>query len=471
MSKTERIRKFFDRIAATNEKWLKRNWFYHEQLQSFYRSVIPKKQRIFEVGSSLGTLLQALHPQKGVGIDISTEMVKRARKKHPTLTFKQQNIENLQEKGVYDYVIMSDLIASLSDIQQALEKTATIMTDQSRLVVTSFNYLWEPILLLAEKLHLKMPVPLQNWLSNKDIESLFSLAGFEVIREGRFILFPLYIPIISTFFNKYVARLPLINHLCLVQYFIARKTPETGSNKAYTVSIIVPARNEAGNIEELTRRTPQLGIWTEVIFVEGGSRDQTRKEIKRIIKKYKNKNILLVNQGRGRGKGDAVRRGFVAAKGDILMILDADLSVDPEQMSKFYQAIRTGKGEMIMGSRLVYPLEKQSMRFLNVLGNKFFSVMFSWILGEPIKDTLCGTKVILKKDYEKIAANRKYFGNFDPFGDFDLIFGAAKLNLKILEIPVPYRARKYGTTNISRFRHGWLLLQMTIFALRKLKFT
>ena len=171
----------------------------------------------------------------------------------------------------------------------------------------------------------------------------------------------------------------------------------------------------------------------------------------------------------GTGKGDAVTKGIFPRDRRLLMILDADLTMPPEDLPKFYDAIVSGKGEFINGSRLVYPMEQQAMTVLNLLGNKFFSMAFSWLLGERVKDTLCGTKVLFRKDYERIAASRAYFGDFDPFGDFDLLFGASKLNLKILEVPIRYQERTYGTTNINRFQHGWLLLKMTAYGFLRLK--
>ncbi len=281
---------------------------------------------------------------------------------------------------------------------------------------------------------------------------------------------PVYIPFISDFINKYIVRLPLIKQLCLVQYVVARVRP-VKTKKDFKVSIIIPARNEEGNIENAVKRTPKLGKWDELIFIEGNSSDQTKKEIQRVIEKYKNRrNLVLINQGKGRGKGDAVRKGFAKARGDILMILDADLTMPPEELPKYYKVITEKTGEFVMGSRLVYPMENQAMRFLNILGNKFFSLAFSFLLDQKIKDTLCGTKVLFKNHYDQIVKNRSYFGDFDPFGDFDLIFGAAKLNLKIVEIPIRYKARTYGETNISRFKHGFLLLKMVLFASRKIKF-
>jgi glycosyltransferase involved in cell wall biosynthesis len=236
------------------------------------------------------------------------------------------------------------------------------------------------------------------------------------------------------------------------------------------VSVVVPACNERGNIEAVVQRTPSLGARTELIFVEGNSTDGTADEINRVIAAYPDRDIKLVSQGNARGKADAVRKGFAVATGDILMILDADLTVPPEELPKFYRTLISGQGELVQGSRLVYPMQRQAMRFLNIVGNKFFSIAFTYLLEQRFKDTLCGTKALFRRDYEQIADNRAYFGEFDPFGDFDLMFGAAKLNLKIVEIPIHYHERTYGTTNINRFQHGWLLLRMCFFAMRKIKF-
>lgn len=367
-------------------------------------------------------------------------------------------------------IVLINSVGVVEDVQKLFEKVWKASGPETRIIITYYNFLWEPILKFSEKVGLKKCQPLQNWLSGNDIKNLLYLSNLEVIKDGTMILIPVYIPYFSDFVNRYIARLPILRSLCLVTYYVARKKPEIEIKKDYSVSVIIPARNEAGNIENAVLRVPKMGKRQEIIFVEGGSKDNTQDEINRVIKKFGKKNILLVKQGKGIGKGDAVRRGFVKAKGEILMILDADLTVAPEELPKFYQAIRSGNAEFVMGSRLVYQPEKQAMRFLNILGNKFFSLAFSWLLDQQIKDTLCGTKVLFKKDYLKIAKGRKYFGDFDPFGDFDLIFGASKLNLKIAEIPIRYKARTYGTTNISRFKHGWLLLKMTAYAAKKLKF-
>jgi glycosyltransferase involved in cell wall biosynthesis len=310
----------------------------------------------------------------------------------------------------------------------------------------------------------------QNWLYIHEIKNLLYLADFNVAKTGGTLLLPLKIPLISTFFNKYIAKLPLIKRFCLVGYVIAdNNARETKKENKYKTTVLVPARNEEGNIEDILKRIPQMGNGTEIIFVEGNSTDNTYQKIEELVKQNPLKDIKLFKQP-GKGKGDAVRKGFENATGDILMILDADMTVPPEDLPKFYNALSSGKGEFINGSRLVYQMHEKAMRSLNKAGNIFFSNVFSWLLDQRITDTLCGTKVLFKKDYLKIVENRKYFGDFDPFGDFDLLFGAAKLKLKIIEIPVRYGERTYGETNISRFRDGMMLLRMCFFAMRKIKF-
>jgi glycosyltransferase involved in cell wall biosynthesis len=303
-----------------------------------------------------------------------------------------------------------------------------------------------------------------------DIKNLLYLAGFDVYKQNRQMLIPFRIPLISYLFNTIISRLPLINHLALNQYTMAKKMPVSKAEPTKSVSIVIPARNESGNIENALLRMPKFASHLEIIFVEGNSTDDTWEKIQSIQKKYQDQFDIKILQQPGKGKADAVRTGYAIAKGDVLMILDADLTVPPETLPKFYDALLEGKGGFINGCRLIYPMEKGAMRPLNVLGNKFFSMAFTWLLEQPIKDTLCGTKVMFREDYWRLVKNQSYFGNFDPFGDFDLIFGAYKLNLKIIDLPIRYAERTYGTTNISRFKHGFILLKMCLFALKKIKF-
>lgn len=470
-SKKEEVINLMDKLAPQRTVWFKKNRYYYNDLIRFFKHNIPDNSSVLEVGCGTGEVLASLNPGRGVGIDISEEMVKIAKEKFSRLEFYRMDAENITLSGKFEYIILSDTIGYFEDIQKAFKELKKVSTSETRIIITYHNFLWNPFLKLAEMLGLKMPQKRLNWLNREDIINLLYLEDFDVVKSGKRFLLPKRILGLAYLVNRCLAPLPLINRLCLTGYIIARPfAGETINNNLSSVSVIVPARNEKGNIKNAVERIPLLGNRTEVIFIEGGSSDGTLDEIKKVCSEYKGKLNLKYAVQEGRGKGDAVRKGFALTEGDILMILDADLTVPPEDLPKFYEAIAGGRGEFINGSRLVYPVEKEAMLTLNMAANKFFSLMFTWLLGQRLKDTLCGTKAISRKNYQKLIANRGYFGEFDPFGDFDLIFGAAKLNLKIVEVPIKYRARQYGETNISRFRHGWLLLKMMFFAMSKIKF-
>jgi len=460
-----------DRLASQRDIFQKRNSYYYDDLIKFFVYNIPDDSSILEIGCGTGEVLARLKPSRGVGIDISSEMVNLARQKFSRLTFINMDAEDMKLEEKFDYIVISDTIGYFSDIQKVFNELKKVSKPTTRIIITYHNFLWSPLLRLAELIGLKMPQKRLNWLNREDIVNLLKLEGFDIIKTGNRLLLPFKVPFFSVLINKYLAQLPLINHLCLVGCIISRPEPEAAAaDQLLSVSIVIPARNEKANIENAIKRTPLMGASSEIIFIEGESSDGTYEEIVRVANAYQGRCNIKYAKQEGKGKGDAVRKGFAMAKGDVLMILDADLTVPPEDLPKFYQAIACGRGEYINGSRLVYPMEKQAMRILNMIGNKFFSIMFSWLLGQRLKDTLCGTKVISRVNYQKLAANRKYFGEFDPFGDFDLIFGSAKMNLKIVEVPIKYRARQYGETNISRFKHGWLLIKMVVFAMNKIKF-
>ena len=461
------IKDYFDLLSAKRDKLKKRNKFYHSSIEKYYQYLIPKGSRVLEIGCGTGDLLYSVSPSYGVGIDFSESMVKIANEKYPALKFISQDAESLDLEEKFDYIILSDVIGLLWDVQKVIRNLRKVSDKSTRIIINSYNYLWHSLLSVGEKLKLKTKDPTQNWLSLQDIISLLELEGFQIIKTDRKILLPKYMPVLNYFVNRLFANLPVINHLCLINYIVARPIVEEKIN--YSASIIIPAKNEKGNIENAIRRIPEFADKIEYIFVEGNSNDGTYEEMHRVKSSYKNKNIKIIKQT-GRGKGNAVREGFDISSCDVLMILDADLTTPPEDLPKFYDALSYNRGEFINGCRLIYPMEKEAMRFLNLIANKIFGLIFTFLLGQKLKDTLCGTKVILKKDYEKLKENRKYFGDFDPFGDFDLIFGASKLNLKIVEIPVRYKDREYGSTQISRFRHGWLLFKMSYFAAKKIKF-
>ncbi|RJQ18886.1 glycosyltransferase [Candidatus Woesearchaeota archaeon] len=448
---------------------IRKNRYYYSQLIKYLRFYIPSGSSVLDVGCGNGTLLSALKPKRGLGIDSNRAAIADAKKRHPKLDFLNNKAEKFASTETFDYILLCNSIGSVHDIQTVLEHLKKNCHRETRIIIFHYSFLWWPLLKLAEKLKLKRPDGIQNWVGAQDVSNFLALSGYDIISQSTKIIAPLWIPVLSNLANKYLANLPLLNKLNLMHVTIARvPRPLTGDETS--ASIIIPARNEMGNIESAITRTPTLGTSTEFIFIEGGSSDDTWKEIQRVAEKYKQTHTIKFAKQTGRGKGDAVRKGYSLATNNVLYILDADLTMPPEELPKFHEQICSGRGEFINGSRLVYPMEQKAMRPLNLIGNKTFSLIFTFLLRQRFKDTLCGTKVLTRTNYNKIAQGRSYFGDFDPFGDFDLLFGAAKQNLKIIEVPIHYKERTYGDTNISRWKHGMILLRMCIFASRKIKF-
>jgi SAM-dependent methyltransferase len=460
----------WNEIADRNKERPTFSRYYHQRLSNVYRFLVFPGQLVLEIGCGKGGLLASLRPQLGVGVDFSLRMVQDAREQHPDLEFICADAHELPLSTPFDVIILSDLVNDVWDVQTTFEQIKHLSHKRTRIIINVYSHLWEQPLELINKLGLAHPTLHQNWLTVDDLNDLFTLTDFDMLRSWQEVLWPLSTPGLATLANRYLVKIWPFQYLALSNFVIARPhvQPETFESTP-RVSVIVAARNESGNITDIFERTPEMGSGTELVFVEGHSRDNTYEAIEQAAAQYAHRSSKLFRQA-GKGKGDAVRLGFHQATGDVLMILDADLTMPPEDLPRYYDALLTGKGEFINGVRLVYPMEEEAMRFFNLIGNKFFSLAFSWLLGQSIKDTLCGTKVLWRADYEMIAANRAYFGDFDPFGDFDLLFGAAKLNLKIIDLPIRYRQRTYGATNIQRWRHGVLLLKMVMFASRRIKF-
>ena len=468
-----------DKDLARIESKRRKNPGYYLEIDRVCTFVIPKGVRVLELGCATGRLLAATRPCYGLGIDIEEKKITAAQQIHAgqkNLEFRVGDVEETDFSGMepFDYIILSDLLPVLRDVQKTLSRLHSVCTPHTRLIITYHSNLWRPVLALATLLRRRSPDPSYNWLSTNDIENLLNLSGFEEVTHSGRTLLPVRLPGLNWIMNRLVAKMPVLEWFCLTWVLVARPCPKVSpaeeDSDGPTVSIVIPTRNEKGNIEEAFTRTPKLGKWTELIFVDANSDDGTIEEINRCIEKYGGQwhRVLLLQQS-GEGKGQAVRQGFAEGEGEILMILDSDLTMPPEELPKYYEAIVSGKGEFINGCRLVYPMEKKAMRFLNMVANHFFAHLFTWLLGQRVKDTLCGTKVLWRRDYERIAANRSYFGDFDPFGDFDLLFGASRLNHKIIDMPIRYRERSYGEIKINRWQHGWLLLRMSLVAFRKLK--
>lgn len=464
-SEHREVVEFFDDFSLQEDKWLKRPGSYHALVKAIASSLIPGGQRVLEIGCGRGDLLASLIPSRGVGVDVSPVMIDAAQRRHPDLEFSCGAGEDLALDEEFDYVLLSDLVPYAHDLQAVFEAVRRHCHSRTRVIVSTYSNLWRPLLALLAKLRIRPERPVRNWVSPKDVINMLELAGFQTTIRRREILAPVRLGFVSNLINGYLARLPLLRALTLTNWFIAR--PQPTGEREYGVSVVVPCRNEAGSIAELVDRIPDMGRETEVIFVEGGSVDDTRERIQSEIQRRGDRALRLIEQS-GTGKWNAVQEGFAAASNEILMILDGDMTVAPEDLPKFYGALASGYGELANGSRLVYEMEPGAMRFLNMLGNKFFAGLLSVVLGQYVKDTLCGTKALFRDEYEQIARRRHEFGVVDPFGDFDLLLGGGLLGLKISNVPVRYRARIYGDTNIRRFSQGGTLLRLALSGYRRI---
>jgi SAM-dependent methyltransferase len=461
-----------DRIAGDRQRWIARNRAFYRDDRNYMKFLIPKGVRVLDLGCGTGDLLAELEPSYGVGVDVSPAMVEQAKRLYPHVHFAVGDVEDKavisRIEGPFDYIVMSDTVGMLDDIETALRQLQPLCGPDTRVIIAYYSAIWEPLLKVAEWFGMKMPQPPTNYLNTTDFLNILDLADFEPIKMDYRQLVPRRLLGLGTLINRFIAPIPGIRRLCLRTYVVARSLTAKRAPEM-SASIVIPCRNERGNIETAIKRLPAFGKAQEIVYVEGNSIDGTYEECLRVKEAYAETHDIKVLKQDGRGKGDAVRKAFAHASGDILMILDADLTMPPEALPKFYAAIASGKADFVNGTRLVYPMEDEAMRSLNFIANRFFAGVFSYLVNQRFSDTLCGTKAVSRKHYEAIARGRDYFGDFDPFGDFDLIFGAAKQNLKIVEVPIHYGARVYGETQISRFRDGWLLLRMVGFAFMKLK--
>lgn len=445
---------------------------FHAQLRAHFQHHIGEGESVLELGCGAGDLLASLRPARGLGVDFSATMIEKAKARHaaqPGLEFRVLDVATTEWTEQFDHIVLDYLTGYLPDIQRVLEQLRAAAHARTRLHLTSLNTLWLGPLRAATAVGAVMPQPPSAWLAHSDLINLLELAGWEVVRFERLQLLPFHVPLLSGLFNRAVVRLPFFRHLGITLALTARPRMAPRIDSEISCSVVVPARNESGNVRAALERIPTLGARTEVIFVEGHSKDDTWATIQRECAAYRGPHAVRFIQQPGKGKWDAVHAGFALARGDVLVIQDADLTAPPEDLPKFYDAVASGAAEFANGSRLVYPMEERAMRFLNFLGNKFFALSLSFVLGQPVKDSLCGTKMLLRSDYERVLRRIAPFGNFDPFGDFNLLFGSSLLDLRIRDVPVRYKDRTYGETNISRFRHGALLFRMTWFGLWKLR--
>jgi len=456
-----------DSTAAERGRWLDSNRYFYGRVKQLLQFIVEPGSRVLELRCLRGDTLAELQASRGVGVEIGEAMVGLARARYPELDFVRCDPEELELGEKFDYVIFNHIFDTV-DILKALERIKEHSTAETCLVVVNYNHLWQPILELASRLGLRSRFVEPNWVNENDLRGFLKLAGFRPVHKHRLMLLPKRIPVLSWLLNEVAGRLPGIRRLCMMQVMVARPTTEARNPADVSVSVIVPCRNEEGNIEPAVERIPGMGKFTEIIFCDDKSSDRTADEVRRMQARYPWKNVRLVN-GPGICKAENVWTGFRAATGDMVMILDADLSVMPEELPLFFEALVRGRGDFVNGSRLVYPMQERAMKFANMLGNKAFGLAFSFLLDQRIKDTLCGTKGLWRRDWERFEKNLGSWGIKDLWGDYELLFGASRLQLEIAEIPVHYQERIHGVTKMTKvFANGWRMLGICWHAWRRL---
>jgi hypothetical protein len=464
----EARRAFQDAVAPHRDDWVRSNEYFYEGLKRLLQFIVEPGKRVLAVRCQTGHLLASVKPSYGVGVEIGEVMVGIASELHPGLHFVRGEPENLSLGEKFDYILF-DYIFDTVDILRAFESIREHCTADTRLIIFNYNQLWEPILEVASRVGLRSKLVEPNWVSENDIRGFLKLAGFRPVRVHRRFLFPKWLPLFSWVLNNFLGRLPGVRRMCLMQVMVAPPLPKPVREEDLTVSVVVPCRNERGNVASAVERIPQMGRDTEILFCDDKSTDGTPEEVRRMQRQYPEKNIRLI-EGPGICKAENVWTGFRAARGDVLMILDADLSVMPEELPMFLRALASRQGDFVNGSRLVYPMQQNAMKFMNMVGNKVFGLLFSFLLDQRIKDTLCGTKVLWRKDWLSIEKNLGTWGIKDLWGDYELLFGASKLHLDIVEVPVHYQERIHGVTKMTRvFRNGLRMLRICWYAWLRLE--
>lgn len=365
-------------------------------------------------------------------------------------------------------ILLNGTINHHLDIQGLLMQLAPSLSRTSRLLLVVYNPYLGWLYRLANRIGLRQGEVPTTFITRVDLDNIAELSGFTIVRRKLALYFPWELFGLGHLINRTAACIPVLRWTGLVYLAVLRPNSPATAHRP-SLSCVIPARNERGNIENAIKRMPEFGCPLEIIFVEGHSTDGTWEEIQRVREKYQDRHAIKAMQQTGKGKNDAVRLGFSQATGELLTILDADLTMPPELLQRFYNAYCDGNADFINGSRLVYPMQGEAMRFLNRLANSFFAKALSWVLDVRLGDSLCGTKLLSRHDYSRFIAWRRDFGDFDPFGDFELIFPAAELALGITDVPIRYMDRTYGSTNISRFRHGIMLLRMTLIGFFRIK--
>jgi len=452
---------YFNSIAPEWDMWRSRNRFYHEYIKDLVGGAVVPDASVLDIGCGTGDVLNFVGPRTGVGLNVADRLTRLARQKYPNLQFHTVDADavSLSDGFRPEYVISVNLLDHTYDVFELLASVRECVTERTLIVITTSNPLWAPLLWLASRIGRRSRESTRNFITNRDISSILRVLGFDVVEAALALPVPVRIPLLSSVLNAALPDLPVLRYASSTQYVAARpRIPR----EPLSVSVVVPCFNEEGNVRACAERVPDMGAATEIIFVDDGSADGTRAAV--LAAMEEDPRVRLIAYNANHGKANAVRAGFDAAQNDVLMILDADMTVAPEDLPKFLAPLQGGTAEFVNGTRLVYPIEGHAMPTVNFVGNKAFCLLISWVLRQRVSDTLCGTKALLRRDYRSMPLSGS-----DRWGDFDLLFGAARQKLRILEIPIHYRERAAGESKMNVRRDGPRFLRASLAGWRMLR--
>ena len=448
---------FEKRIQFLNKK----NFLFNE-ISNFINNCIDNSKNIFIFCAGNSVL--------GKNIDSKKIFIKEIDEKYEIKYKTNIHYINENTKDVIsecDTILISD-IEHQSNPTSSLLSLSKIIRDDTKIIIISRNLVWMIFIKLLKSLFSFSPKK-NNFLPYSYLDNLFSICNLEVIRNEKIITLPIYIPFFTNLINR-IFRLPLLNIFCLSNITILKKKDQNFSNnKDLRVSFIIPCKNEENNIKTFENEIKNSNQSNEYLFGDDNSMDKTIDEIDKLSKKLNNNKILKYN-GPGVCKSENVYKGIELSSGDIIVVYDADLTVDFKDVEFSIDILKNTNADFINCTRMIYPQKDGAMKFSNFIGNSIFANLFSLLFRKKITDTLCGTKIFFKKDWVKIKKNITGLGVKDLWGDFDLLIGAYKNNLKITEVPVTYHERKEDNTKMtSVFLNGIRMLSIVLVAFYKLR--
>jgi hypothetical protein len=455
------LREHFNSVAPEWDAWRARNRFFHERVRELVTGCVVPGRTVLDIGTGTGDTLAAVAPSEGLGLNLAEHLTDLAENKYPDLRFATVQTDTIEVPAGFapDYIVAVNLLDHSHDLFELIASLRAIVTERTLLVFITSNPLWAPLLRLASRLGRRIPESSRNFITNRDIASILNVLGFDAVEEALALPVPLPLPGLASVLNSVLPEVPLLRYTCSTQYIAARPRIV---REELSVTVVVPCHNEEGNVAECVRRVPDMGSATEIVFVDDGSRDGTREAV--LTAMESDPRVRLMAYDTNHGKANAVRAGFESARHDVLVILDADMTVAPEDLPKFLLPLQAGTAEFVNGTRLVYPMDGGAMPMPNFIGNKVFCLLVSWVLRQRVSDTLCGTKALLRRDYDAMPLAGR-----DRWGDFDLLFGAAREKLRILEIPIHYRERVAGESKMNVLSDGPLFLSACLAGLRMLR--